>query len=321
MTTKTTKPKIKEVTIAATVPTMQYGNLQPSITLQGADVEEVTNTGLQWIEQIHSVYGEKPLTKKAMSVVATTKERSYNEEDVEIEYDAINHKYYYNGKELMGVTDYLKSFTAPFDASSIAKKCAEPWGMEAEDIQAMWNQNGNITSMFGTAVHEAIEHYLTYSKLRGEAAIPKHPVLRKIVTEFLEIYHDEEQVSEVLVTDVANGFCGRTDSIAERRKQIGYEIRKDGEHTPAYETKLVVQDWKINIESEVEDRKYKLKAPFDNLPPTKLSKYQVQMSMYANMLEHSGMDVADFAEVYVYEDKWIKYELPVLDVLYGEIKY
>jgi hypothetical protein len=293
-------PKIKEVTIGATVPTMQYGNLQPSITLTGGDLEGLTNQGISWITEIHNKFGERPLESKTISVASKVKETSFNE-GFEIEYDEVNHKYYFKGKQLSGVTDYISQYSAKFDTQSIAKKCASAWNMEAIDIENMWKTNGDITSMFGTAIHKAIEHYLNYRVIRNEGATPKHPVLKSIVDGFASIYNDEKQYSEVLISDVSLGYCGRADSIAERNGVY------------------VVQDWKINIESDVENRKYKLKTPFEELPAKKLSKYQIQMSVYANMLAKSGKKVSDLLEVYVFEEEWKKYELPVMNVLYAKI--
>jgi hypothetical protein len=76
-----------------------------------------------------------------------------------------------------------------------------------------------------------------------------------------------------------------------------------------------VQDYKVNVGAEVESNNLKLAKPYNDLPPTKLSKYQLQMSFYATILEKFGWTVQGL-DAYVYEDEWKHYELDKIDIDY-----
>lgn len=156
----------------------------------------------------------------------------------------------------------------------------------------------------------ALEHYETHSYLGEEIsskrgaqdnyALPKHPLLRTIIEEFVRINKTKGKVlTEVLLTDVENGFCGHADRIVivDEEKKI-----------------CRVGDYKINVDAEAESTRDKPIKPFNNLPGNKITKYQLQMSVYANMLEKSGWTVEGL-DIYVYEDGWKYFELPVLKVI------
>ena len=131
-------------------------------------------------------------------------------------------------------------------------------------------------------------------------ALPKHPILRQIVQDFIKINPVKGQVmTEVLITDVKNGLAGRADRIViiDKEKKI-----------------CRIGDYKVNVESGKSDKNLKPAEPFHDLPPTKVTKYQIQMSLYANMLQRSGWTVTGL-DVYILEDSWVHYEMAVLQVL------
>ena len=290
--------------ISAVIPTMQYGNIQPSYEFEGADLKEMERVGMDHIQDMFDKYSEKPLIEKG---VVTESLISFNE-GVEIDFDKKTHTYLYKGNKLEGATSFVNWYIKPFDSAVVANKCEKSWEVPADKIQSMWRSNGDISSTFGTLIHNLLEHYNNY-KEQGEKilektgkeqnpAIPKHPILKSIILDFAEMVKDEkgEVVSEVLVSDVNTGRCGQIDRllIVDADKKI-----------------CRVQDYKINVGSK--DKGQKLLAPYDKLPATKMSKYQLQLSFYANLLANSGWTVEGI-DVFVYEDKWIHEELSILEV-------
>ena len=156
-----------------------------------------------------------------------------------------------------------------------------------------------------------MEHYelnrklgQTISESRGvieNYVLPKHPLLRSIIEGFIAInpYKDYEVVCEALVSDIENKICGHADRIM----------------VLDWDKKICrVGDYKVNIEPEKLSNKHKVLAPFDYLPSNKISKYQLQMSVYANMLQKSGWKVLGL-DVYIYEKEWKHIELDILQVL------
>lgn len=302
--------KISRLEIKATIPTRQYENIQPCIELQNVDLEEGTEFAEKVILGYIGKYSEHGAFKEkvpAQGVVKTITKKSFNE-GVEVQFEPVSHTFKFGERTLTSATTYIKKFYKPFDSAAISKASAKAWEVDQKELKELWDSNGGLTSTFGTLVHLALEHYDKYKALGKKVqdkksleenyALPKHPLLRDLIKGFVEIdKFDGEVMSEVLLTDVESGFCGLSDRI----------LITGGR-------KCRIQDYKINVESDKVDRNMKASAPFDKLPATKLTKYQIQMSFYANLLQRSGWEVEGI-DAFVYEDKWIHYPLEVLKVI------
>lgn len=304
--------KVEKIKIGAVIPVQQYGNIQPEIEISSDDTgEDILAKGMDVIKGFFDKYSEKGglVARETVSVGELIK--SFNEEGVEILFDPIAHTYHYNSKQLISATEYIKKFYKPFDADTISSVLESKWGVPQKVIRDLWDSNGEITSLFGNVVHRALEFYEKFkdwgdiiSSQQEEDenyCLPKHPVLRDIIKGFLELNKGEtgQVVTEVLLSDVKSGVCGTADRlvILDKEKKI-----------------CKVKDYKVNIDSEKKDKSHKPSEPFNELPNNKITKYQLQMSLYANLLQRSGW-VVEGLEVYVYEDIWKKFELPVLKVL------
>lgn len=305
--------KIEKIQFNAVIPVAQYSNIQPGIELSDVTLEEGKNVGMKFIGELFDKYSEKGglVAHETENVNVGVLMKSFNEENVEILFDPIAHKYTHNGKQLTSATEYIKRFYKPFDADTISSVLESKWSVPQKVIKELWESNGELTSIFGNVIHRALEFYERFKEF-GEIissqqdetenyCLPKHPILREIIKGFLEINKDEkgDVVTEVLLSDIKSGICGQADRIVilDKEKKI-----------------CKVKDYKVNIGSEVKDKAHKVLAPFDNLPNTKISKYQLQMSLYANLLQKYGWTVAGL-EVFVYEDVWKKFELPVLKII------
>jgi len=301
---------IKEIKIGATIPVGQYANIQPQITLESENLKEGIDYGMSQIKNLFARYSEKgELIEK--DVLVQEKIQSFNE-DVVIEYEPITHSYTVNGVRLRSVTDYVKDFYSEFDAIAVARNLEKPWEVSSQEILDLWADNNNISTSFGNLVHKMLENYFKNKSLgekisekRGETdnyILPKHPILKTILTEFISVYSfDEgcEYMTEVVLSDVESKLCGRTDliKILDKEKKI-----------------CRIQDFKVNIESEKIDSKLKPAKPFNELPANKISKYQIQLSIYANMLQKQGWTVEGL-DVFVLEEGWKDYKLEVLKVI------
>lgn len=293
--------EVKSYKISATIPTRQYENIQPSIEFGEVDLQEAHKEGMKHITGLINTYSEHG----KLDVISSTMLKSFNE-DVDIEFDKVRHTYYYEGKKLESATSFLKKFYKPFNADLISKACEKSWGVPAQDIKDMWASNGKLASEFGTVIHQALEHYDKFKAIgakiesntdKEEVALPKHPLLKSIITGFYDLAGEGEVIPEALVTNVESGYGGTADRIlilGEKRCRI--------------------QDYKINIDSDKEDSSMKASAPLDKLPPTKLTKYQAQMSFYANLLQKSGWEVEGL-DAFVFEDDWKHYKLDVLNLI------
>lgn len=302
--------RVETIKIGATIPTGQYANIQPEIVLSEVTPAEGMKFGMDFIKSLYAKYSVAGLTEKELALTVLATKKSFNE-DIAINFDPLPHTYHYDGKKLISATEYIKKFYKPFDSETISAVSGKAWGVPQDEVKDMWQIGGELTSDFGTLGHKALEFYENHkeagakiSKAKGldyNYAIPSHPILKKIVEEFIAIDRSKGKITtEALITDIKKGFCGHADriEIIDEKKKI-----------------CRIGDYKFNINAdEIDPKRNKVLTPFEHLPSNKLSKYQLQMSFYANMLESSGWTVVGL-DVYVYEDKWVYYPLEVLKVI------
>lgn len=239
-----------------------------------------------------------------MSSDTNGKIKSFNE-DFSVKFLKVEHRYLLGTTELLGASKYIKRWIADFDQKGIARVCANQYGCSIDEVLGFWAGSGHVAAAFGTSIHNALEHFEKF-KVIGEIvqnkkgldynkALPTHPALRKIVEEFYaQKLQDGKVLTEVLVTNVERGLCGTIDRLL---------ITGD--------KKCRVQDYKINIGAEEVNRNMKFLGQMATLPKTKLSKYQLQLSFYARLLQLSGWEVSGL-DVYVYENEWKLYQMDIL---------
>ena len=212
--------------------------------------------------------------------------KSFNEQGVEVEFYPIAHEYWIGDTEFMSVTRLKKTMYTEFD-DSIANNCVKSWGLPAQDIKDMWNLNGDCASGVGTGLHGWMEIYQRYGLNMPEAkrikSLPKIGMFREIVLSFA--WDNNVVHTEVLVTDVERGLCGHVDRAVETA---------DG---------IRIGDYKFNAEWDVKKSEHK-NLRFPDLPNTKVSGYLVQESIYADMIEKSGMKVAPTVIAHIWDGQW-----------------
>lgn len=290
--------RVKEFTMTAVIPTAQYSNVQPSITIdvEDDDIEVVKTEARKHIEQISAMYAEggKALTAKQTATEATGElvETLSGEQMI---YDDVNHTYHsLEGVQLLSASTYAQRFGKPFLKDMMAGKCANAWGVDEKDILNIWKLNGDISTNYGTAVHLAIElwekHHragelISASKKDSDGTnyvLPDHPYLRQLVEDFAKQYPSVDPVmTEVWLSDIERGMAGQCDRLVD----LGNK-------------QCIVQDLKTG------------KTPDKN----KLKVYRHQLSFYAAMVEKAGWDVKGLEVLHHDGDKWTKYPLEKSEV-------
>ena len=226
----------------------------------------------------------KPAKKETEHTPDGAEARESFNEGVTVLFRPIPHTYEYEGKPLKSVTRLVKAQYAEFEKEMIAARCEKSYGMKAADICEMWTMNGKGAAGFGTAMHEFMEMYERF----GERGLPKMDVLRDIVKSCP--CHDAHALGvETLITDVAGGVCGMADRLE------------------MHDGKVRVTDFKFNA-GATEIKPAHKNLLFSDLPNNKLSKFRVQLSLYADMLEKSGAEVDGVVTAYVYDSAWERYD-------------
>jgi len=263
--------------------------------------------------EFHNKWNEKgkPLTfnksgvvkKESIPTVVPIKVDSFTEESKIVE--KIDHSFYHDGEKLLSPSSWIKQFYRPFKRDMISKVAAKSYGVDQKELIELWSETGAMAIDFGQAGHKALEVHDRFKHL-GESAhekkgydisISKHPILKKIVEEFHKLNKVKGEVyPEALVTDVENGMCGIIDRLVVTGKN-----------------KCVIQDYKFNTGVEEKSSNLKPLKPYSSLDSTKLSKYRLQLSYYAQIMINLGWEVEGL-QAFVYEDGWKMYEFDKLDV-------
>ncbi len=310
------KVKLESYTMRATIPTGQYANLQPEITVSAETLHEAETEVLPYLKVLFQRFGSTTIEDKATpKLIITGKSnlkqvKSFTESKEEILFDPIKHIYYHKGNKLKSASGIQTEYVPGFNREAISGKCASAWGVEQDTIKDLWSSGGQISAGFGIAIHNALEHYIKFQEIGDiihhasaskteNAALPKHPLLKKIVLDFIEIdKYKGLSLPEILISAVNKGVCGTVDKLLI---------------VNAEEKICRIQDYKII--AGIEDKADKLKKPFDHLPATKLSQYQIQLSVYANIMQLSGWSVQGL-DIFAYgEHGWEHYELEVLEII------
>ena len=267
------KPKEKKMkyTLSATIPVMQYGNVQPTIEVEAGSFEEAQAIVAPQMAKLWEDYGV-PLK----SAPAGTSKRLKDFFGNEIDYDKVNHVYSWNGEIYESGSQYASKFDKPFNKEAIAGKMAGKYGVEAQDIIDMWELNGRTSMEFGTAMHSALELYGKHKdlakSLERDSALHAHPVIRQAVESFYEGRDNETAHYEVLIVDHARKRAGQVD-----RLQM-------------WEGDYIVQDFKTNAE----------------LKPDKLKVYWEQLKFYSGIIQANGGNTRP-EQIFHYNGRWTTY--------------
>lgn len=279
--------KIK-YTLAATIPTTQYGNLQPSIEVEAETLEEAQAATLPHIQELWARFGSKPLETNEQKRTTGTRKLVKDIFGNEIYYDDANHIYTNSlGEVYMSGSVFCEQSEKPFDAEFISGLMAKKNGLsndEAQSIRDMWRLKADASMSFGTSVHAALELYGKYKQIAGKVGKETHlhdnVVLNKAVTSFYNEYPNVENIAyEALVVDHKKKRAGRIDRI---------EYDDDG---------VWVTDFKTNFDVK-----------------KSLKKYWLQLSFYSAILKANGLTVKGLKIYHYNGDLWTTIEGKVINI-------
>lgn len=282
--------------LGAVIPTVQYGNLQPEIELEGEDINELKAIAETHIQSVWDKYGERPLNNnQAQSGYEGKKITTFTGEEV-IYYNKGDDHYYTDikGNRLLSGSAYASSLSPKFDKQMLLPKTAKAWGVDANALDKVWELNGSVSTSYGTSIHNALEAYHLYHELGSivqskkeleyNYVLPKNDALRAIVLNFVDQF-GVSALPEVMVSDVKNLRAGQIDrleilDLSEKLCRIG--------------------DFKTNTE----------------LDKKKIAQYQLQLSFYADILKNHGWTVQGLDIFHLEQDNtWNRISLDVLPLV------
>lgn len=193
---------------------------------------------------------------------------------------------YFNARlsrKLTSVTTYKKRWEHEFDDSWADKKAAE-YGTKGDRVRDFWKWESRVALSKGTALHAFLE-----ALFQRKYIIPAFPpdVRKEDMDKLLDMakayFKSVEEPVVALEFVLGNDFVGGTvDKLLQG---------KEG---------LVLRDYKTG---KVKGGYGKLKAPYQHLEDSSLSKYTLQLNCYRDILENHGFPVERMEIVWFNEEE------------------
>lgn len=208
-----------------------------------------------------------------------------------------SHTYRFGKQKLTSVTTFISQYFAPFEKKKIAKLKAflsRRAGDMEKATQRYWIQHWKQLTDHGTRVHDCLERYV-----RGEALTEQEREEPKVlcgIQWFDENYLTGDRVeAEKIVYNTDLGLAGTVDLVIHK---------KEGLH---------LVDWKTNKEIKSEGyRGQKAREPLSHMEDCNLSKYSLQLNIYAHMLALEGYTIDKLTLVHLTDTGYVEYDIPIM---------
>jgi hypothetical protein len=125
-----------KLSLSSTIPVVAYGNIIPTIEIEGDDYTEIEKDALSKLSSLWLRYSETPLKEKNYEANGFERITTFTGET--ILYNSQEHIYMsLEGTRLLGGSTYAKKFEKPFDKASILPKYAKKHDVTNELIERM----------------------------------------------------------------------------------------------------------------------------------------------------------------------------------------
>lgn len=224
----------------------------------------------------------------------------------QLKFNEKKHEYRVGKKKLMPVTKWCAKFFSPFNDKEVARNLAKlPQNKAQKRGVRYWLNEWKKSAEHGSHVHKHIEDYINgdytlpdFKEERdGNKFMQSVGYLQKSITKKDSLYPELKIYDELL------GLAGTIDLLVQHDDKS-----------------LSIVDWKTNKESSIKKPqritpKTKMaKSPFDFLVDGSYSKYCLQLSVYAYMLERQGYKIHKLYIVHLLEETYLTYEVPYKDI-------
>lgn len=272
--------------ITATIPVtgQSYTDLRPTISAES--IEEYRKE----LAEVGRLAGNDAFVHR-MEQNKAGKEKVVTDQGV-LYFDPVAHEYEdEEGNKFFTGSTWAKQFTKDFDPQLVAGKAAEKKLTTPEKVMEGWELKSQVSLSYGTTVHKALECGIKYGEL------PNNPHLEALVQDYLDMTHDDDQVSEQFVVSMEDKMCGTIDVL----------VNKGNKH-------VVIRDFKTGDIYKKTTLTPQARNLFPSLENKTISVYQLQLSFYAYIMTKLGYHV-DGLEIWAEAaEAWQVVKLPVLDI-------
>jgi ATP-dependent exoDNAse (exonuclease V) beta subunit len=198
--------------------------------------------------------------------------------DPKFDFDPTYHKYTYDNKHFISVTQLMSRFHKPFETDYWSKEKADEAGVPQEFILNEWKQLNDHANMLGTATHNYIENFFN----QIWQPLPTNLELISRINKFNIIYAKQLHRLEPL-------------KFEQRVFSKKWKIAGMVDALFLHKGKIVLLDWKTNKDFTTDDYCYpeKLLEPFDDYKKNHLNEYSIQLALYSLILKEYGFNIGN----------------------------
>jgi CRISPR/Cas system-associated exonuclease Cas4 (RecB family) len=205
-------------------------------------------------------------------------------------FEPIAHTYSFSGQKLTSVSAVISQYSTPFDVDGVitARKASEN-GLTIEEQKLAWKKIGDESRERGTLFHADAENYIKTKKIPNTDN-------KKLIKQFSKIKFKGLLFSETRLFNLHYGIAGTTDLI---------EVFSDNS--------ISLADYKTNQAKKMSRFSFgrKMLYPLNYTFDSTLDKYEIQMSLYAYMLEEAGWWVKNLTIYHIDYDKQLIKPIPM----------
>lgn len=276
--------KIESITATIPVTGQAYTDLRPTISADSIEEYQAELAKVGKLAGNDAFVQRMEKNRKGKEKICT--------DDGCLYFDKATHTYEdEDGNVFQSGSVWAGQFEQPFDAQAIAPKVAEKRLTTAEQVIAGWDMKGEVSCMYGSTVHKAIECAIKYGEM------PNNPHLAALCQDYIDMTHEDTQVSEQFVVDFEHKLCGVIDVLVDKGKKH-----------------VVIRDFKTSDIYKKISLIPRAKELWPGLPSKLISIYQLQLSFYAFILENRGYRVEGLEIWAESAEAWRVVKLPVLDI-------
>ncbi len=197
-----------------------------------------------------------------------------------LHFEVDTHQYFIKAteQECISVSAFIETFTPQFKRLELAASLAERTGVPSEEFLEDWRIRRDLSIVRGTEFHLYVKTFLTSGRKK---------TLQTPITQEVQAFHQFWERNGKDFELVANEFpvfsqelmlAGTVDTLFYRPASKQYFIF----------------DWKTNRNIRTQSQYHeKLKVPFAQLDVCELSKYSIQLALYAELLKRAiNLDIA-----------------------------
>jgi ATP-dependent exoDNAse (exonuclease V) beta subunit len=184
-----------------------------------------------------------------------------------IDFNKKEHKYTYNNKPMVSVTQFLGKYDV-FDMDTVLEKYCKKNNLDKDMVAEDWSLRGQYAGVRGSDIHFYIESF--YKKYPYKLVSKSEKEVKQFHNFIKDFKFLKFVESEVIVGDEDYEIAGTFDALYQNNK---------GQY--------ILIDWKTNKELDVRKKYNKFKAPFNDLYKDNISKFTLQLNFYQHLIERN----------------------------------